>query len=71
MKKPKQGPKPYRAPRYGILNHFGEIWTPETFATEELAGSYLKLCSKTNPSWKLGNHKVVPVTVTVTAVSTA
>lgn len=57
--------RPYRAKRFGIQNHVGDIWTPETFETEDAAGCYLKLCAKNNPSWRLGNHKVVPVRVTV------
>lgn len=69
-KKPTR-PKSYRAKRFGILNHFGEIWTPETFATEDAAGCYLKLCRNTNPSWKLDKHKVVPVRITVSVAQSA
>lgn len=61
-------PKPYRTRRFGIQNHVGGVWTPETFATEDAANCYLKLCSKQNPTWQLGRHKVVPVRVTISVV---
>lgn len=59
-------PKPYRAPiRFGIINHMGEIWTPETFFTPREASLYLRRQQDINPTWKLRRHRVVPVRVTV------
>lgn len=31
----------YRAQRWGIINHVGTIWSPETFETREQAQAYL------------------------------
>lgn len=33
--------KPYRAERFGIMNHVGGIWSPENFETEAQAQAYL------------------------------
>ena len=58
--------KPYRANwRYGIVNHLGGIWTPETFDTALTADRYICAQASANPTWKLSRHKVVPVRVTV------
>lgn len=68
-KKPaKRKPITYRATgRYGILNHLGDLWTPETFPAEAAAQGYLDAQRELNPKWSLDRHKVVPVRVTVTA----
>lgn len=55
--------------RYGILNHLGSPWTPATFDTEQQAKNYLAREQERNPTWKLGKHKVVPVSVTVRALT--
>lgn len=56
--------------RYGILNHLGGLWTPETFRTEQMAQGYLDAQRELWPSSNKGGldrHKIVPVRVTVTA----
>ncbi len=66
MKKPKAKPnkKPYRARRFGIQNHLGEVWSPETFQTPASAEAYLE---RVRPHYNglTKKHKVVPVRVTV------
>lgn len=57
-------PKPYRAKRFGILNHVGGIWSPETFSTEAEAQQYLDK-QRLVFSGGLPKHKVVPVRVTI------
>jgi hypothetical protein len=53
--------------RFGILNHLGGIWTPETFETEDGANGYLKAqASKFDGG--LPKHKVVRVRVTVSVI---
>jgi hypothetical protein len=61
--KPVKRAKPYRAMRYGILNHVGDIWTPQTWDTPDAAAAY-----KDGYHAKYGGlarHKVVRVRVTV------
>ncbi|MET4197318.1 hypothetical protein ABIA95_000140 [Bradyrhizobium sp. LA8.1] len=41
MTKPKR-PKPYRSTGYGILNPYGDMWTPEMFETKAEATSHLE-----------------------------
>jgi hypothetical protein len=53
--------------RWGIKNHVGGVWTPETFATELEAKGYLKAKSAYYDG-DLAKHKVVPVRVTVSIV---
>ena len=50
--------------RYGILNHRGEVWTPNTFETERLAEDYL---DKRRAEYRggLDSHKVSLVTVSI------
>lgn len=60
--------KPYRMQRIGILNHVGEIWTPETFDNEAAAMAYIANYTRRWPSMDLSNHRPVPVRVTVTAL---
>lgn len=56
--------------RFGIINHLGTIWTPETFCTAQLAQAYLDRQRATWPGGGDGlrRHKVVPVRVTVTPI---
>lgn len=54
--------------RFGILNHIGTIWTPETFDTENEAARYL--AARESQYSNLSRHKVVPVRVTVTPLKT-
>lgn len=64
--KQKKLSKPYRATwRFGILNHLGDVWTPETFSTENEAAKYLAGYQAANKFMSLGRHRVVPVRVTV------
>lgn len=55
---------PYRANRYGIQNHLGDVWTPETFETPDRAQKYLDQQRKVYGGLTK-KHKVVPVRVTV------
>jgi hypothetical protein len=69
----KQGtktPKPYRSTkRYGILNHLGDLWTPETFVSKTAANAYLRKEEAKNSTWDLSRHRVIPVRVTVSALT--
>lgn len=72
MKKSAKPPKrkpPYRADRFGIQNHFGEVWTPETFQTHGEAEKYLE---KMRPVYGglTKKHKVVPVRVAISIAAT-
>lgn len=60
--------KPYRTRRFGILNHVGGIWTPETFDTELAARAYINAQQLANPTWTLGRHRVVPIRVTISEI---
>lgn len=66
MKKPAKPSKqkPYRVSRFGIQNHVGGVWTPETFQTPAEAQKYL---DKMRPVYGglTKKHKVVPVRVTI------
>lgn len=58
--------KPYRAERYGILNHTGGIWSPENFDTEAQAQAYLD-GQKKGP-WRhldLSRHRVAKLRLTL------
>lgn len=58
--------KPYRSNwRFGVVNHLGDIWSPETFNTAEQAEAYLTAAKCQNPTWDLRRHRIVPVKVTV------
>jgi hypothetical protein len=50
-------------PAYGILNAYGEPWTPRTFGTQGAAQAYLD-----NSDFKTAKHRVVPVRVTVRVI---
>lgn len=65
--KVKHSPSYRVSSRFGILNHVGQIWTPETFVTEDHARKYLERQSMRNPTWNLRRYKIIPVRVTVTA----
>lgn len=63
---PKRRAKPYRANwLFGIVNHLGDIWTPETFRRPEAAQRHIDDLALLNPKWDLSKHRVVPVKVTV------
>jgi hypothetical protein len=62
-KKIKPRPKPYRAARFGILNHFGEVWTSETFKTPNEAQGYLE--QQRRIYGELPKHKVAAVRVAI------
>lgn len=57
-------PKPYRWKMFGIQNHIGGIWTPETFSTPAEAQQYLDR-QRTVYKGGLPKHKVIPVRVTI------
>ena len=59
---------PYTMDRYGIMNHVGGIWSPETFESIEGANAYIDKYQRENPRVKLDRHKVIPVRVTVEAI---
>jgi len=69
--------KPYRSDdRFGILNPFGDLWTPETFATPKAAADYLfafwrggGFGEAYREPRQIGKFKVVPVKVTVSVSS--
>lgn len=56
--------------RWSILNHLGELWTPENFDTERQATAFLDRWKRDNPKMDLSKHKVIPVLVTMTAAPT-
>jgi len=56
--------------RLGILNPWGDIWTPTTFDTEAEARDYMARYSTTfKPALNLSKHTVVPVRVTVSVAN--
>lgn len=52
--------KSYSSKGYCILNHLGDIWTPEWFLTEHIANRYIAKTKRENPTWDLSKHTVVP-----------
>ena len=60
--------KPYRMQRLGVVNHVGDVWSPETFDSVEGGQAYIDRAKRQNPTWDLSNHRVVPVRVTVSVV---
>lgn len=58
-------PTPYRVHRFGIQNHVGGVWTPETFSSEPAAQHYLDNARNRGGFGPLPKHKVVRVRVTV------
>lgn len=69
MKKPKKGPKPYRCQRYGILNPYGDVWTPDTFNTMDAARQHVENFWRGQYDKDLSKFVVVPVKVVVSAVT--
>lgn len=61
--------KPYRSTsRFGILNPYGDIWSPETFDTEAEAMAYVEqFWRDTKGVTDLSRFKPVRVRVTVSA----
>ena len=64
----KRESKSMRFERFGILNRYGDLWTPSPFETEKEARDYLDKYWRDFPG---GPHstkrfKIVPVRVTVT-----
>lgn len=49
--------------RFGIMNHLGGVWTPQTFDSEREAQAYLDQQRRIWPDGGEGlrRHKVVPV----------
>ena len=54
-------------PMFGILNAQGKPWTPRAFWSKHEALKYLAERQRRNPTWRLGRHRVAPVSVTVRA----
>ncbi|MFG1429356.1 hypothetical protein [Roseixanthobacter glucoisosaccharinicivorans] len=66
MRKPKY--RPCKAERWGILNHVGDMWTPDTFETKDEAQRYIETYAK-KFGIELSNHKPVRVIVVVSVDS--
>ena len=66
--------RPYVDDRFGILNPWGDVWTPDTFDTEEAAREHLRdFWSQPGFGRKyqdVTRFKVVPVTVRVEIAET-
>lgn len=60
--------RPYRMQRWGVLNHEGGIWTPETFGNRGAAQAYIDRSKRQNPTWDLSNHRPAVVRVTLSVV---
>lgn len=60
--------KPYRMRRFGIINHMGEVWSPDTFNTEAEARAYLADHQRRFPKINVKYHSVGPVNVTVSRI---
>lgn len=61
--------EPYRAiDRYGILNPYGDVWSPDTFSTIALAERHVREFWRgvSNPP-NFAKFKIVRVRVTVSA----
>lgn len=69
MKEPKKIATPYRCKRYGILNPFGDVWTPETFDTMDEARQHVASFWASKPDHDLSKYTIVPVRVTVATVT--
>lgn len=54
--------------QFGIVNAKGDPWTPRTWGTREAAQKYLAEQALQKPTWQLGQHQVVPVSVTVRCI---
>lgn len=61
-------PRPYEMSRFGILNPYGDIWTPDTFDSPEEAEEHVAEFFK-GIETDLTMFKVIPVNVTVTAAN--
>lgn len=66
----KKKPAPYRMERFGVLNPYGDVWSPETFDTPEEAERHVREFWKDQKGKDLSIFKIVPVGVTVVARST-
>lgn len=51
-----------RSDGFGILNAYGDLWTPRVWPSETEAGAYLDDC-RDNFDDRLLSHKVVPVKI--------
>jgi hypothetical protein len=56
--------------RFGILNQMGQLWSCETFWSESQAQKYIDCFQYENKACDLRRHKVIPVSVTITAETT-
>jgi hypothetical protein len=62
-----KSPKPYEWQAFGILNPYGDLWTPEFFEDPEDAFEHMKVFWGPTYEDKARGFKVVPVDVMVTA----
>lgn len=61
-------PGAYKCRRYGILNPYGDVWTPDTFNTMLGAEQHVRDFWAKQPDHDLSKYKVVVVNVTVSPV---
>lgn len=70
MEKQMEEKKHYAANRWGVLNHVGEIWTPETFDRKDQAQEYIDSYQR-RTGVDLSRHRPVRVDVRVTLADVA
>ena len=58
--------KTYTSHGFCILNREGDVWTAEVFRSRWAAQRYIDGAKKTNPTWSLTKHTVVPAKITIT-----
>lgn len=61
--------KPYRMNRWGIKNHCGDVWSPNTFDTEAQAKEYIADQQRRFNGLDLRRHRAAPVRVTVSLIT--
>lgn len=61
--------KPYRARRIGIVNPYGDIWTPDTFDNAEQARAYIAEFWRRQPDTDLSKFTTETVRVTVSRIA--
>lgn len=69
MKPKKKKSGAYRTRRYGILNPYGDVWTPDTFNTIAAAQKHIAMFWASQPTKDLSKFTVTLVRVTVSAVT--
>ena len=70
MKSTLQGKREKKVKAWGILNAFGEFWTPRAFPEEKQAYDYMKNWqSEFKDPPNMTRHKIVPVVITLPKVA--